>query len=113
MNYTLFILIGSQLLFTTSDVMARMHMSRNGFHVTTFLSLWFLIYVLLRTAATFGQLYVFTNVEVGKTMALFGAASIILANVLGLLVLKEVLSPIVYVGVSLAVIAFLILAVSS
>jgi hypothetical protein len=41
----------------------------------------------------FGQLYVFTAIDLGKTMALFGAFSIILANSLGFLVLKEVLSP--------------------
>ena len=58
----------------------------------------------------FGQLYVSTVIELGKTMALFGAASIILANILGLLVLKEVLSPTTYIGVTLAVIAFILLA---
>jgi len=58
----------------------------------------------------FGQLHVFTAVELGKTMALFGAVSIVLANILGFLVLKEVLSPGAYIGVSLAVIAFLVLA---
>lgn len=31
----------------------------------------------------FSQLYVFTAIELGKTMALFGATSIILANLLG------------------------------
>ena len=40
----------------------------------------------------FGQLYVFSVIELGKTMALFGATSIVLANVLGFLVLKETLS---------------------
>jgi hypothetical protein len=60
----------------------------------------------------FGQLYIFTTTELGKTMALFGAVSIILSNLLGFLVLKEVLPVGVYVGVSFAVVAFLILAVS-
>jgi hypothetical protein len=43
---------------------------------------------------------------------LFGAVSIILSNLLGFLILKEVLPIGVYVGVSFAVVAFLILAVS-
>lgn len=59
----------------------------------------------------FGQLYIFTNTELGKTMALFGAISIILSNLLGFFILKEILPVGVYVGVSLAVVAFLILAV--
>jgi len=85
-------------------------MPKQGFSLETFLSSWFLIYFLIRIIAMFGQLYVFTVIELGKTMALFGAFSIILANVLGLLVLKEILSPGAYIGVSLAVIAFIVLA---
>lgn len=41
-------------------------------------------------------------------MALFGAVSIVLSNVLGLLVLKEVLSPISYTSVALVAAAFLV-----
>lgn len=103
-------MVGTQLLFTASDILARSNMSKLGFHTATFLAPWFLIYFVIRILAMFGQLYVFTGVELGKTMAMFGAVSIILSNVLGFLVLKEVLSPQVYVGASLAVIAFIILA---
>ncbi|GBE20139.1 MAG TPA: hypothetical protein ENG87_05555 [Candidatus Pacearchaeota archaeon] len=112
MNWVMIILVGAQLLFTTSDLLARTYMPKHGFALATFLSAWFFAYFLIRIIAMFGQLYVFTTIELGKTMALFGAVSIILANVLGLLVLKEVLSPWAYVGVSLAVIAFLILALT-
>jgi len=80
--------------------------------LTTFLSGWFLAYFSIRMIAMFGQLYVFTSIELGKTMALFGAISILLANLLGFLVLKEVLSPGAYVGVTLAIIAFLVLALT-
>ncbi|MBN1386476.1 hypothetical protein JW968_05895 [Candidatus Woesearchaeota archaeon] len=45
-------------------------------------------------------------------MALFGAVSIMLANLLGFLVLKEVLNPWAYVGVTLAVVAFIVLALT-
>jgi len=105
------VLVIAQLFFTTSDLLARYNMAKYGFAISTFLSLWFLGYFLIRTVAMFGQLYVFTNVELGRTMALFGATSIILSNVLGFLLLKEVLSPASYFGVSLAILAFLILAV--
>jgi len=87
-------------------------MTKQGFKLSTFLTGWFLIYFVIRTIAMFGQLYIFTTVELGKTMALFGAISIILSNLLGLLILKEVLPVGVYVGVSVAVVAFLILAIS-
>jgi len=110
MNWSLIIIICTQLLFTTSDLLARTYMPRQGFVLATFLSGWFLIYFSIRTIAMFGQLYVFTTVELGKTMALFGAVSIMLSNIVGLLVLKEVLPTGAYIGVSLAVIAFIVLA---
>ena len=87
-------------------------MPKQGFVLSTFLSGWFLLYFSIRIIAMFGQLYIFTAIELGKTMAMFGAISIILANLLGLLVLKEVLSPGAYIGVTLAVIAFIILALT-
>ncbi len=110
MNWPLTVLVGAQLLFTTSDLLARYYMPKQGFSLPTFLSAWFVAYFLIRIVAMFGQLYVFTSIELGKSMALFGAVSIVLANVLGFLVLKEVLSPTAYIGVVIAVIAFLVLA---
>lgn len=112
MNWPVVVIIGTQMLFTASDLLARAYMPKQGFALTTFLSGWFLVYFSIRMIAMFGQLYVFTSIELGKTMALFGAVSILLANLLGFLVLKEVLSPGAYVGVTLAIIAFLVLALA-
>ncbi len=104
------VLIGTQILFSASDFMGRYYMHRLGFHWAAFISGWFLWYTIIRQAATFGLLYVFACIPLGKTMALLGAVSILISNALGLLFLKEVLSPAAYVGVSLAVIAILIMA---
>jgi hypothetical protein len=112
MNYSILVIVFTQILFTGSDLLARYNMPKLGFKFTAFFSTWFLIYFVIRTVAMFGQLYIFTTVELGKTMALFGAVSIILSNLLGFLILKEVLPVGVYIGVSFAVLAFLILAVS-
>ena len=112
MKFSILIIIVTQLLFTGSDLLARYNMPKFGFRFSAFLSMWFIIYFLIRTIAKCGQLYIFTTKELGKTMALFGAISIILSNLLGFLILKEVLPIGVYVGVSFAVVAFLILAVS-
>jgi multidrug transporter EmrE-like cation transporter len=60
--------------------------------------------------ATFGQLYALALSPLGWMSSVFGAVSIILANLLGLLVLKQVLSPAGYAGVLLAVLAFLVMA---
>ncbi len=110
MNLVLLVLICSQVLFSISDLLARAYMPKYGFGLAAFTTGWFAAYFLIRIIAMFGQLYVFTSVELGKTLALFGAVSIVLANILGLLVLKEVLPPATYIAVVLAVIAFLILA---
>ncbi len=108
MTPQLAIVIASQALFTVGDLLARKHL-RQGFTVTNFLSAWFIAYLLLRTVATFGQLYVLSAVDLGKTIALYSAAAIIIANVLGWLVLQEVLPPITYVGVGLAVLALVVM----
>jgi hypothetical protein len=110
MTKVLWILIGTQLVYSISDFMGRMYMSKLGFHWSTFWTGWFLVYFIIRQIAMFGQLYVFAFVPLGKTMAMLAAASIILSNALGFLFLKEVLSPIAYAGVTLAVIAVLVMA---
>jgi drug/metabolite transporter superfamily protein YnfA len=106
------IIIVSQLLFSLSDFMGRYYIGRYGFNVAAFITPWFLIYTLLRTVATFGQLYAFTQSGLGRTMALFGAVSIVMSNLLGWLLLGEILAPWTYVGISLAIFAFLIIAVA-
>ena len=55
MTKPVFILIGTQCLFTISDVMGRSYMARNGFKLSSFLSLWFVAYIVVRQIATFGQ----------------------------------------------------------
>ncbi len=108
--HPLLILMGTQMLFTASDFMARAYMKRHGFDLAMMGAAWFWIYQLIRQVATFGQLYVFANIPLGKTMALFGATSIVLSNALGVLFLREVLSPAAYAGVGLAVAAILVMA---
>jgi multidrug transporter EmrE-like cation transporter len=106
-----FILIGTQCLFTISDVMGRSYMARHGFKLSTFISLWFLVYMLIRQIATFGMVYVFANIQLGKTMAMFGAVSIVLSNIIGLFYLGERISPLSYFGICLAILAFIIMGV--
>lgn len=107
----LLVLIGTQLVYSISDFMGRCFMARQGFRLGTFLTAWFFWYFVLRQIAMFGQLYVFAYLPLGKTMAMLGASSIVISNILGLLFLKELLSPVAYAGVTLAVISFLIMAV--
>jgi multidrug transporter EmrE-like cation transporter len=103
-------IVGTQALFTAGDLLARANMRKGGFTFATFITWWFVLYFGLRTLAMFGQLYVLASVPIGKSMALFGATSIALVNVLGVLLLGEVLGTRAYAGVSLAVLAFAVMA---
>ena len=108
--HPLLILIGCQLVFTTSDFMGRYYMKKYGFDLSMLTSWWFWIFQFIRQVGMFGQLYVFAHLPLGKTMALLGALSIVLSNALGFLFLREVLSPVAYLGVALAVTAILVMA---
>ena len=108
----LVVVVGTQLLFSVGDLMARANMRKHGFTAAAFLNLSFLVYILSRQIATIGQLYVLATVPIGKTMALFGAGSIVFANILGVLLLGDVLSTRSYIGIALAVLAFMVMSLS-
>ncbi len=107
------VLVGTQLVFTAGDLLARANMRQKPFAMATFLSGWFIVYFLLRQVAMFGQLYVFSALPIGKMMAMFGAVSIVVVNVLGFFLLGEVLSVRAYAAIALGVLAFVILAVTA
>ena len=110
MPTVLIVLLATQLIYSATDFMGRYYMVKHGFHAASFFMPWFLWYQIIRQIAMFGQLWIFACVPLGKTMAMLGATSIVISNVLGFLFLKEVLSPVAYVGVMMAVIAILIMA---
>ncbi len=112
MTSPLIILILTQLVFTASDVLGRHFMHKYGFTINSFLHGWFIIYVLLHSLATLGQLYVFTTIQLGKTITLFAIVSIVFANIIGLLLLRESISITTYIGIALATSAFLILSIN-
>ena len=112
MNYPILILVLSQLLFSAGDLIGRQYMSVHGFHLSTFLSAWFILYLAIRILASIGQLYIFASLELGKTITLFAVVGLLLANLLGFFVLKEVLSPTTYIGIVLAILAFVIIALA-
>jgi multidrug transporter EmrE-like cation transporter len=106
------VVVGTQLLFTIGDLIARANMRKHGFTVAAFVNLSFLVYIVSRQVATVGQLYVLATIPIGKTMALFGAGSIILGNVLGVLLLGDLLSARSYAGIALAVMAFAVMSLA-
>lgn len=105
-----FLIIGSQLLFSASDLIGKWAMKNQGFKLASFCTGWFLLYTVVRQIAVFGQLYIYSSIELGRALALFGAGSIIIGNVFSFLLFREAMSLPTYVGVSLAICAFLALA---
>lgn len=111
MNWPIVVALGAQLLFSISDFMGRYYMSRFGFTPEAFLSWWFVVYMLIRTIATIGQLYIFSTLELGKTIAVFAAFGLLIANVAGFFLLGEVLSWQAYLAIVLVMLALALLAV--
>ena len=111
MNVSIFILVITQILYTATDFWGKVMMSRSGFSIGTIISFEFLWYYILRIIPTIGQLYVFSQNNLGKSMALFGAVSIVLSNIIGILFLSESLTTVQYIGTSLAVLAFIVLGI--
>jgi uncharacterized membrane protein len=105
-------LILAQVLFTISQLVARANLKRFGFHVSTLLEPWTLLFLALWITATAIQIYIFSRVYLGQAAAMFGAASLVLTNVLGVVLLREVLSPVSYLGVALAFSALTIMAMA-
>lgn len=110
MKTAVMVVILSQLIFSSGDLLARHYLGKQGFHWASFTAPWFLIYVVTKVIAITGQLYVLSQIKIGPTMALYGATSITVSSVLGWFLLHETLSTAGYIGVTLAVIAFLVLA---
>jgi multidrug transporter EmrE-like cation transporter len=106
------VIVATQLLFTTGDLIARANLRHSPFTLSTFLSGWFLLYFLIRQVAMFGQLYVFSTLQLGKTMAFFSATSLVVVNVLGILLLGEILSVQAYLAIGLVLLGFVVLALS-
>ncbi len=105
------VVILSQLLFTSGDLLARLKMRQHGFDASAFVSWWFVGYLSLRTVATFGQLWVLSNVVLGHAMPMFSAASVVLSMMLSIAVLNEGLSTKTVVGGALAVAALVALSI--
>jgi len=106
------VIVATQLLFTVGDLMGRANMRHSPFALSTFLNWWFVVYFAIRQVAMFGQLYAFSLLQVGRSMALFSATSIVAVNALGVLFLGEILSVQAYLAIALVVLGFIVLALS-
>jgi hypothetical protein len=105
------IVLGAQGLFTVSDFLARANMRKLGFRLRSFLQPWFAAYVPIRLVALAGQMYVISSVYIGRSGAMFGMSSLLLSNLLGLLVLREMPPPLVHLGVTLAAVGLILISI--
>ncbi len=105
----LLVVIASQLLFTAGDLLARLKMRQHGFETDAFLSWWFAGYMLIRTTATFGRLWVLSKLVLGHALPMFAASSVVLSMLLSATVLNEGLTAKTIAGGLLAVAALVAL----
>jgi len=109
----LLVVIASQMLFTAGDLLARLKMRQHGFGAEAFVSWWFAGYMLIRTVATLGQLWVLAKLVLGQALPLFAASSVVLSMRLSVTVLNEGLTAKTVVGGLLAVAALVALTLPS
>jgi drug/metabolite transporter (DMT)-like permease len=108
----LVLVVTIQILFSVSNVLARLQMRDQQWGKQLFTQPWIYLYFLMQFIGIILQLYVFTVFELGKTATLLSVIAIVTSVVLGWLVLDEKLSPMTYVAIVMAIIAFIILAYS-
>jgi drug/metabolite transporter (DMT)-like permease len=106
----LIILILVQVLFSVSNVLARLMMRGHIWNWGLLSQPWLYAYLFMQVLGISLQLYVFTTFELGKTITLLSVTAIVTSVGLGWLVLGEKLSPLIYVSIALAITAFLLLA---
>lgn len=80
----------TQIIFSTSDLIARWHFGNQEFRLATFASGWVLVYFLIREVAGWLQIRVLSGNQLGISMAIFSGAGVIISNVFGWLLFGEV-----------------------
>jgi drug/metabolite transporter (DMT)-like permease len=108
------IVVATQALFTAGDVLARTKLrTAPSFSLSALAAPWFITYFTLRQLAMIGQLYILATIDLGRTASLYAAASLLIAITIGILFLKEPLTPTGYLGATLAVAAITLLALDT
>lgn len=72
----LLVVIASQVRSPAGDLLARLKMRQHGFDADAFVSWWFVGYMLVRTLATSGQLWVLSKLVLGRALPMFVASSV-------------------------------------
>ena len=99
-----------QVLFSLSNVLARLNMRDQKWGMQLLTQPWLYLYFLMQLAGIIIQLYVFTTFELGRTATLLSVIAIITSVGLGWLVLGEKLDPLAYIAIVMAIVAFVLLA---
>ncbi len=107
MNIALLFLV--QIMYSLSDLAKRFYGSRIGFNVELLKNIPFMISLVVPFVALVLQIYVLSRYELSRTMITLGVLNIVFATALGVIVLKEKLSLINYVGVVCAVLSIILI----
>lgn len=109
-TYALFLGLFVALALTMAgDTLVRRHFKMADFRITKLISWWFIGYLMMKLTAIGIWVFLVSQYQIGRLVAMYGISSLLLNNVVGLFFLKEVLKPVQYVGLALAVIALALL----
>jgi multidrug transporter EmrE-like cation transporter len=84
------LVMATQIIFSSSDLLARWHFGSQEFRLAAFASGWVVIYFVIREVAGYLQIRVLASNQLGISMAIFSGAGIIISNVFGWLLFGEV-----------------------
>ena len=107
MNVVLLFIV--QATYSLSDLGKKMYVEKIGWDWALLKSLPFIIVMVVPFIALALQVYVLSRYELSKTMIMLGVLNIVFATGLGVMVLKEKLTTLNYIGIVCAVLAVILL----
>ncbi|MEA5469914.1 hypothetical protein [Spirulina sp. 06S082] len=100
----------TQAIFLIGEIPAAGYLYRSGFTIASLTYPWFWIFTVTRFIGIAGQLYLWSETQLGLVAALMGACGLIASNILGQFLLHQPpLSLTQYIGLGLIVVSLLLL----
>lgn len=104
----LILLVITQAMYSLSDLGKKVYGTEVGFNVGLLKHVPFMIAMIVPFIALMIQVYVLTRYELSRTMITLGVLNVLFASGLGVMVLKEKLSTLNYLGIVFAVLAVIL-----
>lgn len=108
-QYPVIVAIMGQLVFSIADILGRANLRGKPFALETMEGKWLVPWLACHFFGMAVQVYLFTTVPLGRAIGLMALVSLVLSNLFGYMLLKEVLTPVQYLGLGFGVMALVCL----